>query len=236
VLSIAWAGQKLDLLAGRGVSWRRARTLIIADSHFGKAAAFRRNGIPVPAGTTQADVARLSAMLDETGAERLIILGDFLHHRDGRAPGTMTLLQRWRRRYPSQSLEVVLVRGNHDLNAGDPPPELDFQCADEPHVEENFAFCHRPAACGNGSCSRAGKGDRRLVHFAGHIHPCAVLRDRDGSRLRVPCFCFASDHAVLPAFGTFTGSHAVRFCAGDRVFAVGQDEVIEIRRRAMAPR
>jgi len=35
--------------------------------------------------------------------------------------------------------------------------------------------------------------------------------------------------SLLPAFGSFTGTHPVQPIKGDRVFAIGSDEVAEIR-------
>jgi uncharacterized protein len=217
VRQIEWAGERLELSKDRAIHWPRRRTLIIADPHFGKAAAFRHRGVPVPAGTTQTDVDRLTKLLRLFSAERLVVLGDFLHARAGRAESTMATLARWRQEH--RSLEVLLVRGNHDLKAGDPPAEWNFTCADEPLMEDPFAWCHEP---------RAAKGS---FVVAGHIHPCAVLHDVDGSTARVACFHFARRVAILPAFGTFTGTHPVRPRSGDRVFAVGP-EVIELRTNA----
>jgi metallophosphoesterase superfamily enzyme len=52
------------------------------------------------------------------------------------------------------------------------------------------------------------------------------LRGR-GSR-RAPCFWFTSTRGVLPAFGTFTGCAMIRPGRGDRVFAVGDQQILEI--------
>lgn len=230
VLSIKWAGQRFDLFSARAALWRRAGTLIIADAHFGKAAAFRHHGVPVPAGTTQADVNRLSHLIDQTRARRLIILGDFLHARVGRADSTMSILGAWRDRHAA--LEIVLVRGNHDQNAGDPPPQWNFTCVNEPLIEDKFAFFHDPAMTERGideagiTCNPIG---RSYYSFAGHIHPCAILHDTDGSALRAACFYFGERQAILPAFGCFTGTHPIRPHRGERIFAIGPDDsVIEV--------
>src|SRR5690554_3561823 len=68
-------GQTLTLHPERAVYWERARTLIVADTHFGKAATFRAHGLPVPVGTTTAALQRLDAVLTRTRAERLLFLG-----------------------------------------------------------------------------------------------------------------------------------------------------------------
>jgi metallophosphoesterase superfamily enzyme len=110
----------------------------------------------------------------------------------------------------------VLVRGNHDRGAGDPPPEWRIEAWDEPFELPPFVLRHEPAEAG-----------RRPV-LAGHLHPAVRLRDGDGSQLRVPCFWFGPRVALLPAFGDFTGTALVRPRKGDRVFAVGSDSVVEV--------
>src|SRR5512144_2160135 len=135
-------GEDLLLLPERAVFWRRTRTLFIADPHFGKAAAFRSAGVPVPAGTTEGTLARIDATLARTGAARLVFLGDFLHARQGRSAATVAALGAWRERHGE--LDVVLVRGNHDRRAGDPPPELRICCVDAPMIEKPLGFVHHP--------------------------------------------------------------------------------------------
>ena len=228
-VSIRWANQGFDLLADRAAYWRKARTLIIADAHFGKAAAFRSAGVPVPEATTQSNLDRLTRALQQTGATRLMILGDFLHARSGRAPQTMDAIAAWRDQ--RNDLEITLVRGNHDRNAGDPPEQWRMRCVDEPFVEGGVRFVHDPATCADD----ASPG-RALPAMGGHVHPCAILHDVDGSAMRVACFHVSPGLAVLPAFGAFTGMHPVRPRAGDRVFALGAGAVVEVRSLAAARR
>ena len=57
------------------------------------------------------------------------------------------------------------------------------------------------------------------------VHPCAVLGGRGGDRLRLPCFHFGPQGGVLPAFGPFTGMHALPAGAGVKRFAVAGDTV-----------
>ena len=80
------AGERVSLLPERAAYWERTRTLLVADPHFGKAAAFRAAGVPVPRGTTTGSLTRLDAALARTGAARIVFLGDFLHAREGREP------------------------------------------------------------------------------------------------------------------------------------------------------
>lgn len=207
-------GEELVLLSQRAVYWRRAATLLVADPHFGKAATFRSAGVPVPAGTTEGTLARVDAALASTGAARLIFLGDFLHARTGRSAATVRALGAWRERHAP--LDVVLVRGNHDRHAGDPPAELRVHCVDAPMVEPPFAFVHHPGEV------------RGAYALAGHLHPGATLIGRGRQRVRLPCFWLRDRWAVLPAFGEFTGLAHIEPSPGDQLFVIAGDEVREV--------
>jgi uncharacterized protein len=214
VVEHVWHGERLLLLADRAILWKSAATLIIADPHFGKAAAFRTLGVPVPAGTTASDLARLDALIEQTRARRLLVLGDLLHAKAGRAKATMALVGAWCARHPQ--LQRVLTRGNHDLRAGDPPADWGFHCQSEPLLEGPFMFCHEP-------CERDGVGV-----FAGHLHPALLLEGADGSFVRMPGFIFGSHRALLPAFGRFTGARRIVPKRDDQVFVVAGDEVVPV--------
>jgi len=214
-MRIECEGQSLELLPERGAFWAEASALIVADVHLGKAATFRRFGIPAPEATTDATLADLDAMLERTGARRPFVLGDLFHDVDALAPATLSRIERWRARRPH--LELDLVRGNHDHRAGAAPTSLalrEYDALDDPP----FLLRHEP-----------GPDDRGFV-LAGHTHPAATLPGLAGRRAKCPCFHFreAERVAVLPAVGRFTGTHPIRQRAGDRVFLVGPERVIEL--------
>jgi DNA ligase-associated metallophosphoesterase len=214
VTSLEVGGEQLALLPEKVVWWPECATLLVADAHFGKAASFRRLGVPVPRGTTTGDLAVLTRLVDRHGARRIVFLGDFLHSAHARAPDTLAELARWRARHAT--LDLVLVRGNHDDRAGDPPASLGFTVVDEPLALGRLALCHHP---------RPRDGAYVL---AGHLHPCVHLGGRARAHVRLPCFHFGARVGVLPAFGGFTGMHPVRRLPGDRVFAVAVDAVVEV--------
>ncbi len=203
---------------------RGADTLVIADPHFGKAAAFRAVGIPVPAGSTTASLDRLSAALQRTHARRLVILGDFFHARRGRADRTLAAIARWREQW--SELRIVLVRGNHDANSGDPPAEWGVECVGEPWCDGPLCFRHTPPE--HDDAIPAGARAPGGFTLAGHVHPVVNLCDALGTSLRPACFVFGRHTAILPAFGRFTGGHPIRPRAGDRAFAVAEDAVVEV--------
>src|SRR5690606_18769940 len=108
--------------------WDRERTLFIADPHFGKAQTFRSAGIAAPERSHGADLVILTELIEQTGADRLVILGDLLHSRSGVRQTVLDALAGWRSRH--QALDLLLVRSNHDRSSGDPPDTLRITCVD----------------------------------------------------------------------------------------------------------
>jgi uncharacterized protein len=211
-LAIDLAGEHLVLMPEAALYWPRAGALVIADSHFGKAAAFRARGVPVPEATTRDNLGRLDSALARAGAGRLIVLGDFLHSRQGRSPDLLGAIAGWRAAH--SVLPILLVRGNHDDRAGDPPDDWGIECQEEPVAYPPFVWRHEPAASQDGYV------------LAGHVHPAVHLSGAGGLGATLPCFYFGSDYGLLPAFGDFTGTALVRPRAGDRVFVVAEGMVI----------
>jgi DNA ligase-associated metallophosphoesterase len=213
VLSVA--GETLLLSAARTVYWPREKMLVVADIHFGKAASFRALGVPVPHGTTSENLALLDSLLAAHDVVHIVFLGDFLHAKAGRAPATMAALLDWRQRHAG--LRLTLVRGNHDLHAGDPPARLDIDVIDEPALFGPFAFCHHP------DLSPAPAA----YVLAGHVHP--VYRLSSGrDTLRLPCFLAGATRLLLPSFGAFTGGFPVTPEADESVFLTTGDAIFAL--------
>lgn len=204
--------QNLILFADRGVYWQERDTLIVADVHFGKAATFRAGGISLPAGTTQNNLNRLTNMLDITKADRLLILGDLLHAKRGRAAEMIEQVIHWRGQRPQ--LDIQLVLGNHDTRAGQPPAAWEISSFDE-LIEPPFVWRHHPGSSNDGYV------------VGGHIHPAVTLRG-PGETLTLPCYYFGSHGAIWPAFGDFTGFARIRPQRNEPVFVIADDEVIQV--------
>ena len=213
ILATAIGGERVVLHAERALYWPRERTLFIADLHLGKAAAFRAGGVPLPRGSTTADLARLTALLARTGAARLVVLGDFLHAKAGRVVALARAFTAWRAQHPD--IELLLVRGNHDDHAGDPPPEWRVRCVDEPHPLPPFLACHRLAAPPSGYA------------LCGHLHP-GVRIEAAGESARLPCFVLGPRRAILPAFGRFTGLAEIDSGKGERLVAIAGRSLFEL--------
>ena len=208
------AGEELHLCPERAAFWPRERMLLVADPHFGKAASFRALGVHVPRGTTRLALHRLDQLIERLHPVRIAFLGDFLHAREGRNAETFDALAKWR--IGHATIDVQIVRGNHDHRAGDPPSGAGIECVDAPLLHAPFALSHHPVRV---------PGSYVL---AGHMHPCAVLTGPARQRERLPCFWFGRDVGILPAFGEFTGCAEVEPEAGDEVWVVAEESVVRM--------
>jgi len=206
-------GVQLTMLPERALLWQERALLIVADVHFGKAAAFRAGGIPVPHGTTRANLDALDELVSRHAVQHILFLGDFLHARAARAAATLAELAQWRARHAA--LELTLVRGNHDLHAGDPPATLGMRIVDEPWRLGPLAFCHHPQELAD------------AFVLAGHVHPVYRLAAA-GDALRLPCFVIDRRWAMLPAFGAFTGGYQVTPQPGQRLYLVADDRILPL--------
>lgn len=212
MIDVELKGEKLTLYAERAAFWHRESALLIADPHWGKAATFRAGGIPVPSGTTNEAISRLESLIAQTNPDKVIFLGDLLHAKPGRSKQMFGALEQWRKSHAG--LDVLLVRGNHDRRAGDPPSELRFNCVDAPLRIAPFALAHHPTS------------DPDAYVIAGHVHPAIRIHGPGRQSERLPCFFFGKDHAILPAFGDFTGLADVDPAETDRVYAIAEDKVV----------
>lgn len=211
--NVVQAGETLRLMPERAVFVERHATLLIADTHFGKAATFRAHGIPLPKGGTRDDLRRLTHALLRTGASRLIVLGDLLHSRHSHDQSVVDEIAAWRDEHPA--LDIDLVRGNHDLHAGVPPEAWRITVYEGALMLPPFVLQHAPGS------------DSRGYVLAGHTHPIVTLREGRES-LNMPCVHFGAAYGTLPAFSSFTAGARVQSRPGDRIFALAGSAVIEV--------
>jgi uncharacterized protein len=214
VLPITLQNELFHLLPERALFQPRTRTLFIADLHLGKAETFRAHTIPLPTGATQADLMRLSQALTRTKAKRLVVLGDMLHAVHGRERQLFQEFQNWRELH--QSLEIILVRGNHDKGAGDPPDQWKIHCIDAPFSETPFVWSHEPV-----------ESERGYV-LAGHLHPAVQMTGKGKQRLKLPCFWFRENVGVLPAFTSLSASAVIIPASDDRIYVIAGSAVLKV--------
>jgi uncharacterized protein len=217
-LAISVAGVEMVCLAQRMLLWSAERTLFVADVHLGKAASFRASGVPLPSGHSSHDLNRISEVLTRREAHRLVILGDLIHTQSSYTEALDKSFRAFRARHAS--VEMILVRGNHDRHGGDAPPDWGLHIVSEPHALGPFACCHEPGLA-------AGVG----IELAGHLHPALHIQTR-AERVRLPCFWVRSHGIVLPAFGSLTGNATVQLMRGERAVVIAGQQLHAIKCRA----
>lgn len=200
-------GERLELLPAKALWWPRARVLIIADMHMGKATHFRKAGIAVPGAVEQRNVQRAQALLAHYAPHEVLLLGDLFHSRHNGSWEAFVALRR-----AHSATHFTLVTGNHDILHPDRYAEAGVHCEAQ-RVQGPFLFTHHPTST--------------AVHYniAGHVHPGVRIRGAARQSIVLPCFLFGEAGALLPAFGAFTGLHVLRPAEGERVFAVAGKRV-----------
>ncbi|BAU53251.1 ligase-associated DNA damage response endonuclease PdeM [Mucilaginibacter gotjawali] len=207
--------QDLYLLPQKAIYWQQEKALIAADVHLGKVGHFRKAGIAVPLDLEQNELAVLSDLIFEHKAEKLILLGDFFHS-DMNADWDWFVL--WRSQFPK--LEIILVKGNHDI-------------IDEAHYHHLNIILHDELLIGPFLMLHHPLGEKELQSaagyvFCGHIHPGISLAGKARQHITLPCFAFGASQAILPSFGKFTGRVAIRSVKADKIFAIAKDKVLAI--------
>jgi len=211
ITQIKIAGEEALLLPQKAIYLIASKTLVVADVHIGKAASFRKRNFFAPDGMTERDLGCLTAILEHYQAERLIILGDLVHAQDGLTPEETSLFDAFRQLHMAR--EMVLILGNHDRRAR-LPSSWKLEQVKGLMREGAFVFAHEYAE------------QKNHYVLSGHIHPAVVLRGTGKQRERLPCFWLRHKYAVLPSFGVFTGSYAIRPSALDKIFVIAHDSVI----------
>ncbi|MDE0861785.1 MAG: ligase-associated DNA damage response endonuclease PdeM [Akkermansiaceae bacterium] len=206
---ITHQGHQIELLSEHAVYLPAHSALVLSDVHLGKAATFQAHGLPVPAGDDEADLARISKLIEKTGAQKLIIAGDLLHSPHGVSPALINHLETW---MSQCSARITLILGNHDRRAlrahpMESVPFLDF---------DGLRIIHDPAHASTG------------FSICGHLHPVIRVKDSPRSHLRTACFWLSESSLILPSFGTFTGGQPIKPISPDRIFAPLNGRVVEL--------
>ena len=195
------------LHASRCIFWEQEKILILSDLHFGKTGHFRKEGIAVPQALYKEDLQRLIAQIQFFKPHQLIIIGDMFHSHLNKE---LDFFKKWRDDF--LQLSMILVRGNHDILTDSWYNAASIQVVEKSLSIGSFSFTHDMAEAENNLSNQ--------YFFSGHIHPGVSVKGLGKQSLRLPCFYFAKQYAVLPAFSKFTGLHAIKSKRGDTVFAV----------------
>lgn len=199
MVPLSFAGQELLLTRGRAVFWPREGVLLVADLHLEKASFFAGCNQFLPPYDSRETLERVADAIRETGARRVITLGDNFHDAGGASrlePHACGMLEALTR-----AVDWVWITGNHDIARDGRVAEV--QCGGTMLDELEIG----------GVVLRhiAQRGETR-PEMSGHFHPkLQVTLNR--RRINRPCAVMASrgagaDRLILPSFGTLTGGMA----------------------------
>lgn len=207
-------GQTIQLLGSRAAFWQNERTLLVADVHLGKAQALRSLGAALPAtAMMHQQLGLLASVCASTQARQMLVLGDLLHAPSG---VTIELIEAFTDFARHTGCRVRMVPGNHDRLIGRLAEASGIEILPETHAAGPFEFTHHPPTV---------RRDRFV--WCGHLHPAISLGSR-ADRIKLPCFRVCEDRCVLPAFSSFTGGATFRRGPRERIFAVAQQQVMEL--------
>lgn len=199
----------------RCIFWQEERILILSDLHLGKSGHFRKSGIAIPQAVFKEDMQRLVTLLQLFNPAKVIIIGDMFHSSSNKEH---EFFLKWRQDFPL--LPIHLVKGNHDILKEDWYALADITLHKCELQIGPFVFVHDFK-----DCTIPDSG----YIFSGHIHPGITMRGAGRQSLHFPCFYFAINYAVLPAFSKFTGTYTIEPKAGENVFALVEQTVVKIR-------
>lgn len=188
---ISFANETLVLTNQRVLSWPRKKILVLSDLHLGKAAHFRKNGIPMPAGVSLHDLERLEQLLEHYHPEQVILVGDMIHAGTNKE---VELFAAFTRNFPR--ILFLLIEGNHDRLPEIQLKALGIHAIHAEWETDAIRFVHQPPRPFTTPVQHT---------ISGHIHPGVRVQLPTNQNLRLPCFCVTDKQLILPAFSTFTG-------------------------------
>ncbi|MEN2282044.1 ligase-associated DNA damage response endonuclease PdeM [Algoriphagus sp. SE2] len=203
----------LILLKEKAVWVPEINSIFIADLHFGKAAHFRKSGIPIPEPIHQEDLNILYSLLTTYDPKNVYFLGDLFHSDLNNQWNT---LNHFLRGFPNINFNLVL--GNHDILPSSTYDLSTFSVFKEPLEIENLILSHEPL-----EEIRDGK-----INLCGHIHPGIRLVGKARQSVRLSCFFYRPNQLILPAFGRFTGLALIQPSSKDQVYGITKEKVIPI--------
>lgn len=199
--------------ARRAVWLAATRRLVIADLHWGYAAAHQARGHLLPQWGDAQIEASLSALVADYAPAEMIWLGDVVHASEGAGAA-----ERYLR---AAEVPVTVLAGNHDRR---------WRGAGQRTLAAGGFFFHHGDA--------APEIPAGLTELCGHHHPAAVLDDGVGGRVKVPALVASARRLILPAFSPWAGGAAWTPAEepAETLWAVAPARIFALPRRAAAAR
>ena len=179
-------GHALTPVSAGALYWETERTLLVADLHLEKGAAFAARGMLLPPYDTRTTLRRLAACILSFEPRRVVALGDSFHR--SHLAATLTEEDREELFALQRGRDWYWVLGNHD-------PELPVSIGGYASTTLDIGgviLRHEPSA------------NPAMPEIAGHLHPVARIA-RSGLAIRRKCFATDGNRLVMPAFGAYAG-------------------------------
>ncbi|AZQ43394.1 ligase-associated DNA damage response endonuclease PdeM [Nonlabens ponticola] len=208
-LDVVLHNQHFKLHPSGACYWVEQDVVLLADVHLGKSAHFRKNGMAIPSTADDAEYDKLNEVIDYFKPSRLFFLGDLFH---SYINAEWHFFEQWVR---MQSIEIVLVMGNHDVISREKFNQIGIATHDVLQMGSIYLTHHPEEQDG-------------YFNIAGHVHPAVKLTGVGRQRMKIPCFFTTDTGMIIPAFGDFTGTHVLKPQKGNRIFGCVPDDVIEL--------
>jgi DNA ligase-associated metallophosphoesterase len=215
-LNITLHNNIFTLCPQKALFWQEQNTLLISDLHIGKILHFRKAGIAIPPQAVMENFARLDQLMKAHEVKKIIFIGDLFH---SDVNNEWDQFCEWRKNY--KDIEMKIVLGNHDKLPDSFCDDFNIEVHKKDMNVGPFTFSHYPA--------KEFKSDEEYV-FSGHIHPVIVLSGKASQHIKLPCFYFGKQQAILPSFGYFTGGYRIEPVKGDRVVGIAEGKLVEVRK------
>lgn len=210
------AGEEIHLLPQKAFYWPAKKLLGFSDVHLGKAESLQAHGIPIPSGNHVDELSKIFKLIEETSAEKVIILGDLIHHRTSWTEKLTCDLMAF---FASNSqIEWTLLIGNHERGSLDHFKKFPLHLVENHLLLPPFLMTH------GHSEQKKNNGE---FEIQGHAHPVIKL-EQGSTRLRLPCFVVSEHCMTLPSFGDLTGGYEVRPKSKQKIYAVTEKSVFQV--------
>ncbi len=211
-------GNQVLLLVEKAIYIQDLEAILIADAHLGKATHFRKAGIPVPSHIIETEISRLKTLIENNHPKKVYFLGDLFHsHLNNEWQHFIDFIKL------REEIEFILVKGNHDILPEINYHHSNFTLVEEPYKVGNFVLSHHPVNLDH------TKNNPELLHIYGHLHPGIKVKGKARASFNLPCFHFQKNQLVLPAFGKFTGLANIKVKKSDKIYAIANESIIEIK-------
>jgi uncharacterized protein len=208
-----WEGNEIHFLPQKAIYLPEYQALLIADPHFGKAAHFRKAGIPIPEKVHASDYKKIQFLISNYTIDKLFFLGDLFH---SDMNSSWAELESFVALYPE--IQFHLIKGNHDILGNISYRSDLWQLHEEIFELGPLVLSHEPL-----ETLKNGK-----LNLCGHIHPGISLYGSGKQSVSLPCFFVTPSLIIMPAFGRFTGLAMMHCEKNESAFVVTEKKVIPV--------